>query len=90
MMDMNLGPWGFAGETAAHDAHLTAAAEMESLGFTALWMAGGQLDRLERLTDLLRATQHVLVASYIISADVYQSRAVLDLYQTAEASSPGW
>jgi probable F420-dependent oxidoreductase len=86
---MNLGAWGFAIETEAGDAHLVAAAEIESLGFTALWMAGGQLDRLERLADLLRATDHVIVAPSIISPDVYDAREVLDLYQSMETTRPG-
>ena len=89
MAKMNLGAWGFAIETEASDAHLVAAAEIESLGFTALWMAGGQLDCLERLADLLRATDHVIVAPSIISPDVYDAREVLDLYQSMETTRPG-
>jgi probable F420-dependent oxidoreductase len=86
---MKLGPFGFAIETEPDDSHLAAAAEMESLGFTTLWMAGGQLDRLERLADLVRVTDRAMVAPSIIPPDVYDSQAVLDLYHQVESDSPG-
>jgi probable F420-dependent oxidoreductase len=89
MVKMNLGAWGFAIETEADDAHLATAAEIESYGFTALWMAGGQLDRLERLADLLRATDHAVVGSSVISPDVYDATEVLDFYQAMETTVPG-
>ena len=62
---MDLGPFGPAVEREPDDAHLIAAADIEKLGFTTLWMAGGQLDRLERLDDLIRMTERVVVASSI-------------------------
>ena len=86
---MDFGPFGFAVEREPDDAHLIAAADIEKLGFTTLWMAGGQLDRLERLDDLIRMTERVVVASSIISPDVYDAQAVLALYQRVEAASPG-
>lgn len=43
---MDLGPFGFAIEGEPGDVHLAAAADIEKLGFTTLWIAGGQLDRL--------------------------------------------
>jgi probable F420-dependent oxidoreductase len=52
-------------------------------------MAGGQLDRLERLTDLIRETERAVVASSIIPPDVYDAQAVLALYERAESASPG-
>jgi len=63
---MDLGPFGFAIEREPDDAHLVAAADIEKLGFTTLWIAGGQLDRLERLDDLIRTTERAVVASSII------------------------
>ena len=86
---MDLGPFGFAIEREPDDAHLVAAADIEKLGFTTLWIAGGQLDRLERLDDLIRTTERAVVASSIIPPDVYDARAVLALYQRVEAASPG-
>lgn len=89
MVMMNLGEWGFALEIEAEDAHLAAAAEIERLGFSPLWLAGGQLDRLERLEDLVHATERAIVAPSIISPDVYKTYDVLDLYARMEASHPG-
>ena len=86
---MDIRPFGFAVEREPDDAHLIAAADIEKLGFTTLWMAGGQLDRLERLDDLIRMTERAVVASSIISPDVYDAQAVLALYQRVEAASPG-
>jgi probable F420-dependent oxidoreductase len=86
---MDLGPFGFAIEREPDDAHLVAAADIEKLGFTTLWIAGGQLDRLERLDDLIRTTERAVVASPIIPPDVYDAQAVLALYQRVEAASPG-
>jgi probable F420-dependent oxidoreductase len=86
---MDLGSFGFAIEREPDDAHLVAAAEIEKLGFTTLWMAGGQLDRLERLDDLIRATERAVVASSIIPPDVYDAPAVLSFYQRVETASPG-
>jgi probable F420-dependent oxidoreductase len=89
MPTMNLGKWGFALETDAEDAYLAAAAEIEYLGFTTLWLAGGQLDRLERLGDLIRASDQAIVASSIISPDVYEATQTLELYEQMETSYPG-
>ena len=86
---MDLGPFGFAIEREPDDAHLVAAPDIEKLGFRTLWIAGGQLDRLERLDDLIRTTERAVVASSIIPPDVYDAHAVLALYQCVEAASPG-
>ena len=86
---MDLGPFGFAIEREPGDAHLVAAAEIEKLGFTTLWMVGGQLDRLERLDDLIRMTERAVVASSVIPPDVYDARAVLALYERVESAAPG-
>lgn len=81
----SLGPWGFAIEKTGLDT----AAVIEDLGFTTLWMAGGQLDRLTRLTDLLAATRRAVVGSSIISADVHPAAEVIELYRRAESQYPG-
>ena len=85
MTEHPLGPWGFA---VPRDEPDTAAA-IEDLGYSALWLAGGQLDRLSRLTDLLAATRHVTVAPSIIPSGVYSPDEVTQLYTRAEAAHPG-
>ena len=86
---MNLGTFGFTVDNEPDDSHLAAAPELERLGFRALWVVGGQLDRLDRLTDLLDATERATVASAIISPDVFDAETVASFYQRAESAAPG-
>lgn len=71
MSEIELGPMGLVLDVADDQAHLGQAAEAERLGFSALWVAGGQLESLEPLVELLRATEKVAVASSIIPLDVH-------------------
>jgi probable F420-dependent oxidoreductase len=64
------------------------ARELEQLGFTTLWIVGGQLDRLERLADLIRATERAVVGSAIIPPDVYDAALVTALFNRVEAVAP--
>jgi len=50
-----------------YDAYLAEAAELEHLGYSALWLPGGQIDTLGRLSDIAGATEAVAVGSAIIS-----------------------
>ena len=65
------------------------AVEVEQLGFTTLWIVGGRLDRLDRLADLIRATERAVVGSAIIPPDVHDAAAVTALFQRVEAVAPG-
>jgi probable F420-dependent oxidoreductase len=85
MTNTALGKWGFT----VDKGELATAAAIEQLGYSALWVAGGQLDTLDRLTDLLDSTRQAVVASSIISADVYSPAQVTQLYRRAEATHPG-
>lgn len=84
---VNLGPAGVA--LTVSDTYLDEAAELERLGYSAVWLPGGQIDRLDRLADLVRATTTVCVASAIISLDVYPPDAVASFYAGQEAAAPG-
>lgn len=81
---MNLGHFGFTVDPTSLDARA-----IEDLGFHTLWVNGGQIDRLNVLTDLLDATDHALIVPAIIPPDVYSPGEVIDLYRTAEAATPG-
>jgi probable F420-dependent oxidoreductase len=70
------------------DIYLDEAAELEELGYSAIWLPGGQIDRLGRLADLLRATKAVPVGASIISLDVYDPEAIAAFYAEAEADAP--
>jgi len=87
MSKLGLGPVGVA--LAVSGTYLDQAAELERLGYSALWLPGGQIDDLNRLAELIRATAAVPVGSAIISLDVYPPDAVAGLYGRLEASAPG-
>jgi probable F420-dependent oxidoreductase len=87
MSKLGLGPVGVALNVS--DTYLAEAAEAERLGYSAVWLPGGQIDDLGRLADLVRATTAVPVASSIISLDVYSPEAVTGFCAQLEASAPG-
>ncbi len=62
------------------DSYLDDGCELESLGYTSLWIAGGQIDSLTRLSDLVRGTEEATVVPGIVSVDVYRSAEVSALY----------
>ena len=71
MGEFELGPMGLVLNVADDRAHIEQAAEAERLGFSTLWLPGGQLETLEPLVELLRATEKALVAPSIIPLDVH-------------------
>jgi probable F420-dependent oxidoreductase len=79
---VDLGPTGIAVDDLP-------AAELERLGYRTLWIAGGRLDRLSRVTDLLAGTASARVATGIISPDRYDAAAVSRFYAATEAAHPG-
>jgi probable F420-dependent oxidoreductase len=66
-----------------------AAATLEQLGYDTLWIPGGRLDRLDRVTDALAATTTARIATGIISPDVHDADEVGRLYAAAETTAPG-
>lgn len=71
MSELDLGRMGLVLNVADDRAHIEQAAEAERLGFSALWLFGGQLELLEPLAELLRATKRAAVAPAIVSLDVH-------------------
>jgi hypothetical protein len=89
MSELELGPLGLVLNVADDRAHIEQAAEAERLGFSTLWLPGGQLETLEPLVELLRATEKVAVAPGIIPLDVHGTEDVvrlLGLLDDAEAA----
>jgi hypothetical protein len=74
-----LGPVGISLDIDPAGGHLAAAAEIERLGYSTLWIPGGQLDRLDRIT----------VAPGIIPVDVYPADAVARWHAELSAEAPG-
>jgi probable F420-dependent oxidoreductase len=65
------------------------AATVERLGYSAIWVAGGQLATLDPLLRILRATTRIAVVPGIIPLDVHGPAAIADLYAEAERIAPG-
>jgi probable F420-dependent oxidoreductase len=84
-----LGPIGVALEVSEDDTYLDAAIEIEKLGYSAIWTAGGQLATLDPLAKIVRATMAIPVAPAIISVGVHTPEAVTGLYADLEATHPG-
>ncbi len=70
MGKLGLGSFGMALNVS--DTYLDGAAELERLGYSAIWLPGGQIDSLGRLADVIGATTAAMAGSAIISLDVYQ------------------
>ena len=70
-----LGVWWSGSWRHEHDDSVDVAAEMEDLGYTALWSSGGFDPGLApRFERLLAATKTVVVASGIVSTCSYPRR----------------
>ncbi|MGH3292877.1 MAG: TIGR03620 family F420-dependent LLM class oxidoreductase [Trebonia sp.] len=89
MSKLSLGPVGMTVEVSADGRHLEEAAALEELGYSAIWLRGGQIDKLSRIAEVVRATTAVPVVPGIISLDVYPSGEVTQLYAELQADAPG-
>jgi probable F420-dependent oxidoreductase len=89
MSRLGIGPVGISVRVAGDDGYLAAAAELEELGYAAIWLQGGQLDSLGRLAKLAAATRAVQVGAAVIPVDVYPAAAVSALHAELAASAPG-
>jgi probable F420-dependent oxidoreductase len=85
----DIGQVGFAVEVVEDGRHLHDAAELEELGYSALWLPGGQIDRPDRVLDLLDATASVAVGTAVLSAAVYGPERVVELHRAAQGRAPG-
>jgi probable F420-dependent oxidoreductase len=83
--DQGLGPVGVA--LAVSASYLDQAAELERLGYPAIWLPGGQIDSLARLAEIAGATAAVSVGSAIISADAHPSEQVSAFYRELDEAT---
>lgn len=88
MTAVEFGPVGIALDATTDNAPAEAA-ELEALGYSAIWLPGGHLHSLDRLADLIGATTRVPVAPAIIPPDVYAANAVATTYAQLERTHPG-
>jgi probable F420-dependent oxidoreductase len=61
---------------------------VERWGFSAIWVAGGQLATLDPLLRILRVTTRVAVVPGIIPLDVHGPAAIAELYAEAAGIAP--
>jgi alkanesulfonate monooxygenase SsuD/methylene tetrahydromethanopterin reductase-like flavin-dependent oxidoreductase (luciferase family) len=81
------------GTTGVHyvEAELTpeVAAEVERLGYTALWIAGTREARLTTVERVLAATEMLVVATGVVNVWHMDARAVAETYHWLETAHPG-
>lgn len=80
---------GIAIDIQADGSHREKAAELERLGYHTLWIPGGQLDRLDRVSELLAATDSIQVATGIVSLGVHDPAEVAATYVELTEQHPG-
>jgi probable F420-dependent oxidoreductase len=68
---------------------LSAAPELEALGYGTIWISGGLLDDLGRVADVVRATKSARVGTAIVPVDRYGPDDVATMYAEIEAADPG-
>jgi probable F420-dependent oxidoreductase len=85
MSKLDLGPVGMT----VDGRHPDEAAALEGLGYSAIWLRGGQIDNLSRIAEVVRATRAVPVVPGIIPLDVYAPGEVTRLYADLQARAPG-
>jgi probable F420-dependent oxidoreductase len=66
MSKLDLGPIGVALNVSADETYLDQAAELEQLGYSAVWLPGGQLDSLDPIAKIAAATTAIPVATGFI------------------------
>ena len=89
MSKLGFGPVGMTVQISADGRHLDEAAELEELGYSAVWLRGGQIDKLSRIAEVVGATTAVPVVPGIIPVDVYAPGEVTRLYADLQARAPG-
>jgi len=64
------------------------AGELARLGYDALWVSGGRMGSLDRIAEIVRATERVPVATGIVPLGVYEPAAVAALHHELSVSHP--
>lgn len=68
---------------------LEAAAELEVLGYSTIWLTGGPLTSLDQVAEAVRATSRARIIPAILSVDQFDAASVNALYTELEAEHPG-
>lgn len=89
MTHEGLGGIGIGLDLADDGSHLAQAVELERLGYSTVWLSGGQLQTLDPVAEIIRATSTLRVGTGIIPLDVHGDRAVMQAYAHLERTHPG-
>lgn len=89
MTKLELGRFGVALGPQEGSAFVDAVLEIESLGYSTLWLSGGSIERLSQISDLVRATSTIKVVPGILSVSKFAADEVATLYADLESSHPG-
>ncbi|WP_243659022.1 TIGR03620 family F420-dependent LLM class oxidoreductase [Tamaricihabitans halophyticus] len=84
-----MGPIGVSLDIRSGAGHLDDAVLVEKLGYSTIWIPGGELTTLDPLRDVIQATELIPVGSAIIPARVHSPDDVLAFRQEIEAKNPG-
>jgi hypothetical protein len=82
MGKLGLGPVGMTVQVSADGRHLDEAAALEGLGYSAIWLRGGQIDNLSRITEVVRAT------SWPAACSPDHARGPVRVTQTNSSAAP--
>jgi probable F420-dependent oxidoreductase len=86
---IDLGPIGAVVSPGEGRGWVDEAIGLEDLGYSTIWVTGGQMGNLVQMTTAVRATRRVRVASAILSVDRFGVDEVEALYRDLGADYPG-
>ena len=89
MTKIDLGTIGIGLDLTEDGSHLEEAVELERLGYSSVWLSGGQLSTLAPVVEIIRATSSLRVGTGIIPLDVYDAATVARFYADLERTDPG-
>jgi probable F420-dependent oxidoreductase len=85
---LDLGPVGVTLTSGPWERLLGVAPELEAMGYSAIWVSGGQISDLGRLADVVRATEKIPVGPAIIPVVRHPAEAVATLYTQLHTTNP--
>src|SRR5207302_1320708 len=71
------------------DVFLDTVVELERLGYSTIWLTGGQIESLDQVMAAVDATRTARIATGILSVDRFDADTVSSLFSDVEASHPG-
>jgi probable F420-dependent oxidoreductase len=89
MSKIELGAIGATVGPGSGDAFVADVVELEQLGYSTVWLTGGQTESLDQIAAAVRATDHVRIAAGIIGVTRFPAAGLLALHADLAASHPG-